>query len=130
MHYTMLGHDIMYIILQHIFICLTGDRTWSMLLVKVCSQELLSCHFVAQTTRCGFYGLPSSQARGLDSAKLLDIVSYEDWIQEKFHTMCYDFLILNFKSWNLDSRLRGCGARVIDDLFFKFLEDKDQEIED
>ena len=32
-----------------------------------------------ETTRCGLYGLPSSQARGLDSAKLLDAASYEDW---------------------------------------------------
>ena len=125
--------DIMYIIFTtYFYICLTGDRTWSMPLGMVCSRELhyLAITSSAQTTWRDFYGSPSSQAWGLDSAKLLDIVSYEDWIQEKFHTMCYDFLILNFKSWNLDSRLRGCGARVIDDLFFKFLEDKDQEIED
>ena len=101
-----------------------------MLLVKVCSQELLSCHFVAQTTRCGFFGLPSSQARGLDSAKLLDADSCEDRRQEKFFTACHDFLILYSKSWNLDSRLGGCGTHVIDGLFFKFLEDKDQKIED
>jgi len=25
-----------------------------------------------KTTRCGLYGLPSSKARGLDSAKLID----------------------------------------------------------
>jgi hypothetical protein len=28
------------------------------------------------------------------------------------------------KSWDLDSRLGGCRTRVIDELFFKFLEDK------
>jgi hypothetical protein len=39
-------------------------------------------------------------------------------------------LILNSKSWNLDSRLEGCGIRAIDGLFFKFLKDKDQKIED
>jgi len=30
----------------------------------------------------------------------------------------------------LDSRLGGYGTHVIDNLFFKFLEDKDQKIED
>ena len=73
--------------------------------------------------RCGFYGSLSSQARGLDVAKLLDAVAYEDWWREKFYTVCHDFLILNSKSWNLDSRLGGCGIRVIDGLFFKFFED-------
>ena len=34
------------------------------------------------------------------------------------------------KSWDLDSSLRGCGTRVIDGLFFKFFEDKDEKIED
>ena len=84
-----------------------------------------------KTTRCDFYGLPSYQARGLDSTKLLDAAaSCEDWRQEKFYTMSRDVWILNSKSWNLDSRLRGCGIRVIDVLFFKFLQDKDQKIED
>jgi hypothetical protein len=32
--------------------------------------------------------------------------------------------ILFSKPWDLDSRLWGCGTRVIDGLFFKFLEDK------
>ena len=44
--------------------------------------------------------------------------------EKKFDTVCHDFRILNSKSWNLDSRLGGCGTRVIDVLFFKFLEDK------
>jgi hypothetical protein len=70
--------------------------------------------------------MSSSQARGLDAAKLLDVVSCEDWRQEKFYTMSHNVWILNSKSWNLDLRLGGCGIRVIDDLFFKFLEDKDQ----
>jgi hypothetical protein len=30
------------------------------------------------------------------------------------------------KPWDLDSRLGGCGTRVIDGLFFNFLEDKDR----
>ena len=50
--------------------------------------------------------------------------------QKDFYTVCHDFWILNSKSWNLDSRLGGCGIRVIDGLFFKFLEDKDQKIGD
>ena len=83
-----------------------------------------------KTTRCGFHGLPASQARGLDAAKLLDVDSCEDRRQEKFYTACHDFWILDSKSWNLDSRLGGCGTRVIDGLFFKILEDKDQKIED
>ena len=80
-----------------------------------------------KTTRGGFHCLPGSQARGLDATKLLDVDSCEDWRQEKFYTMCHDFWILNSKSWNLDSRLVGCGTRVIDGLFFKFLEDKRPE---
>ena len=43
--------------------------------------------------------------------------------QKDFYTVCHDFWILNSKSWNLDSRLGGCGIRVIDGLFFKFFED-------
>ena len=43
--------------------------------------------------------------------------------QKNFYTVCHDFWILNSKSWNLDSRLGGCGIRVIDGLFFKFFED-------
>ena len=74
--------------------------------------------------------LPGSQARGLDAAKLLDADSCEDRRQEKFFTACHDFWILYSKSWNLDSRPGGCGTRVIDGLFFKILEDKDQKIED
>ena len=120
-----------------------------MLLDEVCSQKLpLHRHkktgvfpeayptlglggWTPKTTRCGLYVLPSSQARGLDSAKLLDAASsYEDWRQEKFYTMSRDVWILNSKSWNLDSRLGGCGIRPINGLFFKFLEDKDQKIED
>jgi hypothetical protein len=34
--------------------------------------------------------------------------------------------ILFFKPWDLDSRLGVCGTRVINGLFFKFLEDKDR----
>jgi hypothetical protein len=33
-------------------------------------------------------------------------------------------LILFSKPWDLDSRLGGCGTRVINGLFFKFLKDK------
>ena len=40
---------------------------------------------------------------------------------KKFDTVCHDFWILNSKSWNLNSRLGGCGIRVVDGLFFKFL---------
>ena len=103
---TMLGYsqlDIMYIILQHIFI------------------------FISQEIGLGacFHGLPGSQARGLDAAKLLDAYSCEDRRQEKLYTAYHDFWILYSKSWNLDSR-----TRVIDGLFFKILEDKDQKIED
>ena len=83
-----------------------------------------------KTTRRGFHGLPGSQARGLDAAKLLDADSSEDWRQEKFYTAYHDFWILYSKSWNLDSVLGGCRTRVIDGLFFKILEDKDQKIED
>ena len=83
-----------------------------------------------KTTRRGFHGLLGSQARGLDAAKLLDADSCEDQRQEKFYTACHDFWILYSKSWNLDSRLGGCGTRVIDGLFFKILEDKDQKIEE
>ena len=119
-----------------------------MLLDEVCSQELpLHRHkqpgvfpesyptlglggWTPKTTQCGFHGLPGSQARGLDATKLLDVDSCEDRRQEKFYTTCHDFRILNSKSWNLDSRLGGCGTCVIDGLFFKFLEDKDQKIED
>ena len=50
--------------------------------------------------------------------------------KKKFYTACHDFRILNFKSWNLDSRLEGCWTRVIDGLFFKFLKDKDEKSED
>jgi len=50
--------------------------------------------------------------------------------QKDFYTVCHDFWILNSKSWNLDSRLGGCGIRVIDDLFFNFFEDTSQKIED
>ena len=82
-----------------------------------------------KTTRCGLYGLPNSQARGLDSAKLVDAASCKDWRQEKSYAV-RDVWILNSKSWNLDSRLGGCGIRVIDGLFFKFLEDKDKKIDD
>jgi hypothetical protein len=82
------------------------------------------------TTRCGFYTSPSSQARGLDAVKLLDAVACEDWRREKFYIVCHNFLILNSKSWNLDSRRGGCGTHVIGGIFFKFLEDKDQKIED
>ena len=80
--------------------------------------------------RCGFYGSPNSQARGLDTAKLLNVDSCEDWRPENFYTVCHDFWTLNSKSWNLDSRLGGCGIRVIDGLFFKFFEDTSQKIED
>ena len=123
--------NIMYIIFTtYFYICLTGDRTWSMPLGKVCSRELpyLAITSSAQTTWRDFYGSPSSQAWGLDSTKLLDAAaSSEDWRQEKFYTMSRDVWILNSKSWNLDSRLGGCGTRVIDGLFFKFLEDKRPE---
>jgi hypothetical protein len=33
---------------------------------------------------------------------------------------------LFFNPWDLDSRLEGCGTRVINGLFFKFLKDKDR----
>ena len=68
-----------------------------------------------KTTQRGFHGLPGSQARGLDAAKLLDADSCEDRRQEKFFTACHDFLILY-----LDSRLGGCGTRVIDAYFLNF----------
>ena len=61
-----------------------------------------------KTTRCGFHGLPGSQARGLDAAKLLDADSCEDRRQEKLYTAYHDFWILYSKSWNLDSRFGGC----------------------
>ena len=82
-----------------------------------------------KSTRCGFHGLPGSQARGLDAAKLLDADSCEDRRQEKFYTAYHDIWILYSKSGNLDSMLGGCGTRVIDGLFFKILEDKDQKID-
>ena len=91
-------------------------------------EELGGC--APMNNRHGFYGSPTSQARGLDTAKLLDADSCEDWRPENFYTMCHDFWILNSKSWNLDSRLGGCGIRVIDGLFFKFLEDISKKIED
>jgi hypothetical protein len=41
------------------------------------------------------------------------------------HNPCHDSLDPFFpKSWDLDSRLGGCRTRVIDALFFNFLEDK------
>jgi len=73
-----------------------------------------------KTTRCGLYGLPSSQVRGLDSAKLLDAASCEDRRQEKSYTVSHDIWILNSKSWNLDSRLGGCRTCVIDAYFSNF----------
>ena len=73
-----------------------------------------------KTTRRVFHCLPGSQARGLDATKLLDVDSCEDRRQEKFYTACHDFRILNSKSWNLDSRLGGCGTRVIDAYFLNF----------
>src|SRR6185436_5227963 len=73
-----------------------------------------------KTTRCGFHGLPGSQARGLDAAKLLDADSCEDRRQKKLFTACHDFLILYSKSWNFESRLGGCGTCVIDAYFSKF----------
>ena len=73
-----------------------------------------------KTTRRSFYGLPGSQARGLDATKLLDVDSCEDWRQEKFYTACHNFWILYSKSWNLDSSLRGCGTCVIDAYFSNF----------
>ena len=75
-------------------------------------------------------GSPSSQDGALEAAELLDADPCEDWRLENFYTVCHDFWILNSKSWNLDSRLGGCGIRAIDSLFFKFLEYKDQKIED
>ena len=118
----------MYIILQHIFM------------------------FVSQEIRlgaCCWHVLPSGS--GARYQKLLDVASMAclarrlgGWMpqnysmlthvktggKKKFYTACHYFWILYSKSWNLDSRLGGCGTRVIDSLFFKFLEDKDQKIED
>ena len=54
--------DIMYIIFTtYFYICLTGDRTWSMPLGMVCSRELqyLAITSSAQTTRRDFYDSPS-----------------------------------------------------------------------
>jgi len=50
--------------------------------------------------------------------------------RKNFYTVSHDVWILNFTSWNLDSRLWVYGIRVIDGLFFKFFEDKDEKIED
>ena len=128
---TMLGYsqlEIMYIILQHIFMFVSqeigpGACCWHVLLSGSGALD-------TKTTQRGFHGLPGSQARALDAAKLLDADSCEDRRRQKFNTMCHDFWILNSISWNLDSRLGGCGTHVIDDLFFKFLEDNDQKIKD
>ena len=106
-----------YYFTTYFYICLIGYRTWQ--LGKVCSWELpyLVITSSAQKTQRDFYGFPSSQAQGLDSAKLLDAASHEDWRQEKFHTMSHDIWILNSKSWNLGSRLGGlldmCHRRLI-----------------
>ena len=85
-------------------------------------------------------GMSCSQARGLDNK------NYSTWLlwlaclagsgagclkttrcwlmwrpeARKFFTACHDFWILYSKSWNLDSRLEGCGTRVIDAYFSKF----------
>ena len=76
---TMLGysqHDIMYIILQHIFMFVSqeigpGACCWHVLLSD-------SGGWTTKTTRRGFYDSPVLQARGLDAAKLLDADSCED----------------------------------------------------
>ena len=112
----------------NIFLCLFHRRSdLEHVAGMSCSQ---AGGWTTKTTRHGFYDSPVLQARGLDAAKLLDADSCEDYRQEKFFTACHDFWILYSKSWNLDSRLGGCGTRVIDGLFFKILEDKDQKIED
>jgi hypothetical protein len=43
-----------------------------------------------------------------------------------FHNLCHEFWILFSKPWDLDSRLGGWRTRVIDGLFFEFLEDKER----
>ena len=60
-----------------------------------------------KTTRCGLYDLPSSQARGLDSPKLLDAASCEDGRQEKSYAVSHDVwsLIPNLGIW-----IQGSGA--------------------
>ena len=113
----------MYIILQHIFMFISqeirpGACCWHVTPSGSGAghQKLLDVASLARLAR---------KLGGLDAAKLLDVDSCEDWRQEKFYTACHNFWILYSKSWNLDSRLGGCGIRVIDSIFFKFLEDKD-----
>jgi hypothetical protein len=45
-------------------------------------------------------------------------------------TYAMTFQILSTKHWDLDSRLQGCTTRILNSLFFNFLEDKDQKIQD
>ena len=113
--------DIMYIILQYISMFLIQEIgpeacCWGGMLPRAASPSYLfigtnnSAYFLEEypalrlggwtqeTTRCGLYGLPSSQARRLNSAKLLDAASCEDWRQEKSYAMSHDVWILNSKS--------------------------------
>jgi hypothetical protein len=107
--------DIMYIIFAtYFYVYHAGDRNWTMPLA------LKLGGWTQKTTRCGFYGSLSSQARGLDATKLLDAISYEEWWQENFHTMCHEFWILNSKSWNLDSRLGAVGYVSLTAYFSNF----------
>ena len=112
MHFTMLGlapDSISCISFYNIFLCFSYRRLdlkhatgWGML-PRFASPSYLFIYadnpayfpkaypalrlggWTQKTTRCDFYGLPSYQARGLDSTKLLDAAaSCEDWRQEKF----------------------------------------------
>ena len=98
-------HDIMYIILQLIFLFVSHEIGPG----ACCWHVLFSGSGAGQqkTTRHGFYGSPILQARGLGTAKLLDADSCEDRRQEKFYTACHDFCILYSKSLNLDFKAWG-----------------------
>ena len=126
--------DIMYIIFTtYFYICLTRDRTWSMPLGMVCSRELhyLAITSSAQTTRRDFYDSPSFPGWGGWTLQNYSMSLHVKTGGKKNPTPWpTTFGSLNSKSRNLDLRLGGCGIRVIDGLFFKFLEDKDQKIED
>ena len=77
---------------------------------KVCSRELPYLAITSstqKTTGCEIYGSPSSQARGLNAAKLLDAVSYEDWGEKNStpYATTFESLIPNLGIW-----IQGSGA--------------------
>ena len=129
---TMLGysqHDIMYIILQHIFmfvsqeigpgaccwhVLLSGSGAGQQKLLDVASMARLSCRLGGWMPQ-NYSMMTHVKTRG----------------GKKISTPCattFGSLIPNLGIWIQGSG--GCGTHVIDGLFFKFLEDKNEKTED